>query len=354
MILLLIRQPTFTILNNMATPRPNARFYVLNQLNEDVISIFRTEHSYGIITKKSIQLYNGLNDTWQRQLLPDNVTLMDGILVQNISLFDAKTQQLYYKDNYNQLALKTWNLNNNEYNSIRCTVKSNLDAKLLLINDELHLTGGYHGVHHIYNPMTKRYSIKHANGTRVPGIINQTAIYLKLKQKIYLLGGCQAISFASVQYILSYCMKTNKWTRLLIDLPMKMYDFAVSSVCNDRYLIICGGECNIGRGSSSCPSNTIFVMDVECFVINKCKIKCPARGSMRSIAFDNEQKMGLITFGFIRNLWKNKAFKNMIYLPVYLIELVQIYAITEELHLFWGNLHWTIQIDDILNNTNFD
>ena len=118
----------------------------------------------------------------------------------------------------------------------------------------------------------------------------------------------------------------------------------VVSVRSDKYLILFG------------ESDKIYVLDVKLQKVYKCDIKCPITSGVKcAVSNTVHPKQELITFGFIRNLWKNKQFSNMRYPAVAVSKLIDLYGTGEEtIHLFSRYLHWTMDVEEILNNTHFD
>ena len=101
--------------------------------------------------------------------------------------------------------------------------------------------------------------------------------------------------------------------------------------------------------------NDIYVINVELKKLVKSEIKCPIRGRVNVAVGNDKFKQELITSGFVRTLWKNKEFSDVMrYPPVYLIKLMASYYDEEEVYLFWRYLAWRMSLNDILNNTDFD
>ena len=94
-------------------------------------------------------------------------------------------------------------------------------------------------------------------------------------------------------------------------------------------------------------------MDIKSMTFGICNIKCPTKGPIECVIVSNKYKHELSISGYIRNIWKNHAFDDMTYPPVYLIKIMESYYDLEEIHLFWKYLHWKISVEDILNNTVF-
>merc|ERR1712228_204413 len=98
-----------------------------------------------------------------------------------------------------------------------------------------------------------------------------------------------------------------------------------------------------GFGYDRGQSKEIMVFDVakEAFTISH--IQCPKRTNYRAVSVCDDKEDRLITFGFIRSLWKQRKL-NIDFPPSDLIELIASFFLRENVHLLdWEEAnsgHW--------------
>ena len=71
---------------------------------------------------------------------------------------------------------------------------------------------------------------------------------------------------------------------------------------------------------------------------------------MQAITTRDDTKDKILTYGFIRECYKIKSFKDTTKMPIYLMDYVFKWMCHETLHLFWLDEHWTIEVDKILSS----
>eukprot|EP01084_Bolivina_argentea_P264730 448535_1 len=137
------------------------------------------------------------------------------------------------------------------------------------------------------------------------------------------------------------------WTELNVEMSIKVSQFGLVKLKNERYVIQFGGE--IWFGFVDCLDD-IFIYDTRKHLFIKSKIKCPSKGKFYGIITNDSKYDEILCFGFVNYCYKGNNFKNMQSLPFYLIKLINGYFCHEELHLFQraGIGHWKINIDHIL------
>ena len=333
----------------------------IDGLDGDVCQIFHTKNSFGIILNDGIQFYNSSKRKFDPKLQMQQLKILPFQIDDNGNnvTFDAEQNLLYY---YSQNTY-SWSVINNKskqsnkiYNS---TGISNQGACGIIMNNQLHLFGGKFGIHHSYDPNSKQY--KNIEDLNVPFVSNanfhasQSFIKSSDGLKIYLFHVIYAQDPADGGVMmLKYLIGNKNWEDTSIFLPEALTGFGAVSVKNDKFIIVFAGVRDADKQERE-NMNDIFVINVESKKLVKCKIKCPTKGSVRVAVGNDKFKQELITYGFVRNLWKNKQFNdNMKFPPFYLINLIVSYDQQEEVYLFWRYFGWRMSIDDLLKNTDFD
>lgn len=87
-------------------------------------------------------------------------------------------------------------------------------------------------------------------------------------------------------------------------------------------------------------------------VFKECAINCPQSSGFHAINMNNPKNEELRCYGYIRNLWKLSAFKNILYPPFDLKQIIRSYFCEEIIYLLdvAGN-HWKINLDLIIANS---
>merc|ERR1712130_407914 len=115
------------------------------------------------------------------------------------------------------------------------------------------------------------------------------------------------------------------WNKLTVTLPKPLYG-ATSAITNDhKYVIIIGG-----RDAGDKTIDDILVLHTKNMEIKQSKI---SSGTFRAVIPSNKMNEELTVFGFVRRLWKNKDFKQLLFPPFYLIQIIAFFYNEEYLHL---------------------
>ena len=174
------------------------------------------------------------------------------------------------------------------------------------------------------------------------------AIFVCIPSKniILMLGGYDPLKNKAIDTIYSYDLKNKKWNLLPQKLPVPLAFFGYVLSDNEKYLIIMGGTMVV-----NVQTNRIWVMDVDNMQFKKCTIRCPAYDNYHAISMNDGFDADLLTFGYIRDVWKLSEFSSILYPPEGLIKLMATYCSTEFIHLIaWKGNHCKIALIDILQN----
>eukprot|EP01084_Bolivina_argentea_P034634 64122_1 len=308
----------------------------LRNMNDDIISAVQTNDSIAILCCKSIKYFNNRTKTWTDLSFNSNTdeTWSISRSCRTKTTFDYKNKRMYIyqlrkqKIHILDLELKTaitFSLPHRDIVNV-------MDDECVIANNEFHIIGD--NGHHVFNKSSVTLDIK-TKSELLKKVHYHTLVYLCSQKIIFLI---------AEDIILSYCTKTNIWSQLSIPLPNVLRLVSVVVTRDDKYIILLGGT---ARGSM-CDS--IYVLDVEKVKLFECSIKCPVSNVVQTAILNDYKMEELISFGFVRDNWKNKQYKNILFPPFYLIKLIQSYYWKDEIHLFWTMFHWKIRIDDVLNN----
>ena len=217
-------------------------------------------------------------------------------------------------------------------------------SQCIIIDDEFHIIGGYSNNKHLkWNEKDKKFDTIHTfNGA---GYFTKFSIvYLETRSQLLFMGGSHGSGKSNMDNIYIYDTKEKKWTFSEYKLPEGLYFFGCISCKGDKYVIIFGG-----RSSDRNKRNTIWIMDVDTMEFKKSKMVCPMEGLFQAVLMGSREKKELLTFGYIRCLWKTEEFVEVKELPLELVDVIASYYCTEYVHLFHekGD-HWKIQLDKIL------
>eukprot|EP01084_Bolivina_argentea_P214746 364551_1 len=148
-----------------------------------------------------------------------------------------------------------------------------------------------------------------------------------------------------------------KWTKLDIKIPGGKYEgFGCTTILNGKYVLVMGGESVYDGGGSS--SDDIYIYNVGNRTFNKSRIKCPQGGQYKAITVSDKEKDEMISFGYVRSLWKEFDINDQIFPPQYLVRIINNYYFDEFVHLFFSSLdgyrdgpgaHYKISVFDIID-----
>ncbi len=218
--------------------------------------------------------------------------------------------------------------------------------EIIFVNEQLHQIGSIESGNHFCFNNKQKYFQKISTLKKTANLMNFGNIYLPQNKILFIMGG-YVPSLTIFQYcntIWKYSTKTKHWCELKITLPVKLAGFGVVSTKNEQYIIILGGSISLGEGSDN-----IFIYDIikNKFMISK--IKCPEKAEYQAILFNNSLRDEILTYGYIKNCFKNPMFNNVQLLPTYLVKMIGVYYCLEQIHLIGRkNKHWSINIDCLL------
>lgn len=238
-------------------------------------------------------------------------------------------------------------------------------AKILLIEDQLHLIGvdeggtGNGGWYYAVMDNSAERVIKGPLPIRhTKHIIHflSKAVFLQSKRSIIAYGMAQN----GISMICEYSLASNEWiVRETSSLRPHFHGGPAIVVTSDeRYIISCGEY----EGFYHAPyHNSIVIYDVKKDTFTESDIKFPGSGDVgNAVLMANPKRDELLTFGFVKQCFRDPLFKNMQNLPKYLIQMMAKWFCFETLHLFWNrprfdadseqdrSIHWKIDVDDIL------
>ena len=106
-----------------------------------------------------------------------------------------------------------------------------------------------------------------------------------------------------------------KWVELDdIKFPKKLSFFGFVTTMDEKYVIIMGGWIK-----GKMKSKKIYVFDVNKCTLNECKIECPTGGFTSCVLMHGKFDYNLLANGYIRECYRQNAFKNLDDLSVDLI-----------------------------------
>eukprot|EP01084_Bolivina_argentea_P075426 136743_1 len=165
-------------------------------------------------------------------------------------------------------------------------------------------------------------------------------IFLKRQNQIILFDS----SWNSNDSIYRFSCDTEMWNELTVKMPTGLTLFGLVSCCNDRYILILGGN-KRGYGDSQ----DIFIYDQQIQKIFKSKAKCPTKGLYHALIINNSEK---ICYGFMNECYKEENFVISYKLPCYLVQIIICYFYHEEIYLLnkrGTGKYWKINVDYILH-----
>ena len=260
-------------------------------VTNDVVRCFQSKHSFGIICKESIQFFIPSSNSWAPIDLPEAVL--------SSNLFGGRPEEVAYNDHENLLYVAY-----RDINSYILEVSAwNLKEKKIKTWTKLK------------NRCPRLEKI--SNKLEVVNYQEERKIDLKCKEPMCL----------------------NAATKVThVQLGYKSH----VTVQKDEFIIFFGG-------------GTIQVLKVETWTLSTCSLKCPGTAVQAAVFMDQKQQ-SVITSGFFRDSWKDESLSEVVYMPDELLDLIQCYYtfdFLETIHLFYRYIHYTMEVKDILNNTNF-
>ena len=126
-----------------------------------------------------------------------------------------------------------------------------------------------------------------------------------------------------------------------IKLPARMSSFGCTSILNEQYVVLFGGDPYYDE---------IFIFSTKDEKFIKSNVKCPGKGGYRAFTINNKSKNELSVHGFVRDTWKLSEISDHLYPPQYLIMIINKYYWNEWVHVIeiYTGKHFKIDTLDIL------
>eukprot|EP01084_Bolivina_argentea_P283231 485024_1 len=317
----------------------SSKWIRLANLNDDVILTFQTTNSFGICCYKSVSYFRSMTETWDNHRTSLNLQSQYSQTL-SMKVFDGKNRRMYqYKPYYTKA--KIINIDHKTYNTFKPPeLLGNTYASGIIVDNKFRLIGGnakYNG-YYIWNESSSQFGLT-AESKLLANKTQHVLLYLHSRNILLVI---------EEKKILSYCTITNIWSKISIKLPTGLGKIKAVVTRDDKYVVMFGGNID---GLAHAYTNDIYVLDVKMMKLLKCSVKCPVSHVIHTAILNDCNAEELITFGFVRDTWKNKQYSHILFPPFYLIKLVQFYYWKDEIHLFWNSCHWKKSVDDILNNT---
>eukprot|EP01084_Bolivina_argentea_P284062 486699_1 len=295
-----------------------------------------------------IYQYNITSNKWKPWgLNPDNITNVK-ILAYN------HTHKLIYiwdiLENMQQIIIMSINYNNtNDIKLIKLMTNNDNDLIGQHINGKLHIIDKINEQHWIYDENTQSW-----NDEKLQNVSDHVIglVYVSSKQRILLVD-------PPLNLIHSYCMITNKWSDIHMELPYELRDFGVSLTTDERYIIITGGKQKMNfehiprqnyRNNFFWTQN-IYLIDLKEMKLLKSDMVIPKCTGCNSIIVNDKRKDELVVYGFIRQCWNEYDIGLDNLPPKYIVKLIGLRYCIQYLHVleyYGGQSHWRISIDDIV------
>ena len=333
-----------------------SRPYVINSCEYIILG----RKSYYASTPLELYKYNINTKTWSLILkLDKDDILLDDIYTISWTI-DIKSLIVYIIGYSN---LITINLNNNEIKRTPRSLALNCTNNPLLIDDKLHLIDNCRN-----QSLGSRHIICDENLSSLnviqefDNVITSTTsfdgfgfVHIRSKQMMLLFGGwiSRHSSYDSRKWYklslnASHDNDNHKWIELDdIKFPEPLSHFGFAVTTNEEFIIIMGGCKHPGM------SHKIYVFDVNKFELKQSKIECPVSGYTSCVFFDNKLNNDLLTYGYIRDCYKQNGFENINYLSHDLILLISEWIRNEQIygifHDHSDQEHWSIDVKDILS-----
>ena len=309
-------------------------------------------------TSKEIYKYNTIGNKWNKWLtFPEDI---DNTFVEAM-VFDANHSKLYILCSRQFIEWDVKKEKHEIFNEVPWTPLT----EGVFIKNQCHIIGGVGSLnnkHLIWNNQQKKleeHEFQEFNSLNT--LIFHRLLHLKSKNILLCLGGMSKVTQTSspqmTDTIYSFNVQCSKWTKLPQTLPSPLCRFGCILSKNDEYILIFGGEVSSTKSStSSVITDKIYVLNMKTMQFNESTIRCPETGIFRALNMNDPEKeklVNLVCFGYIRNLWKLQEFKDLMFPPFCLIQIIRNYISSEMIHLFEevNGSHWKIDIDQIISNS---
>lgn len=252
--------------------------------------------------------------------------------------------------NYGQGSIAVFELNDSDV--VKLNIISDLaigkftDSRAIIINHEFHIIGAgkwLNKKHIKYDLNAQTIKVLH----KFMDIFDLSHIgdheIVRINNKILMFGGYDGDHFLNNVY--EYSIETNKWIQLNCIMPKRMIGFGCVPILNEEYVALFGG------GDDVEVDDDIFIFSVQNKTFEQSKIKCPLAANFRAFAFNDRKKDKIITFGYMRDVWKQCKINDIFFPPEYLVKIIYGYYWNEFVHLFTNDNadHYIIDILALLD-----
>ena len=202
--------------------------------------------------------------------------------------------------------LVKFNIDTNEYKEIH--LPDNIGVgQSLLIDDDIHLIGGYKNTHSILQQNQTKSKMLSRYCDQL-GSCNNHTIYSSKTDTIYTFGGGYNYADRSISNtIYSYNIGTNKHKSIDLKMPEALAGFGSIMTKDGKFVITFGGY--NGRKKV----DDIYIFDMEKMNVRKSSIVCPKTSDYYAILMIDYTKQIMIVYGYIR--WSLKQIDRIISFP---------------------------------------
>eukprot|EP01084_Bolivina_argentea_P136681 240712_1 len=333
----------------VAVPNTDERgFKILNGINRS--------HFIVIAKNKGLYRYDFDNNSWNKYKFITELPKYFEYYVYNAmaAVLDINTKTLYILNGRGLMAYLQ--VTDNQTNSWNITKLSQFhqgsSSQCVMIKNEVHLIGGFSNNKHLkYNVELNQFNTIHVFKDFENGFSPQL---VSINNNVFIFGGEGWNK--SLDTIFHYNIEQNKWNKLNVKMPKPLSSFGCTSAINNKYVLIFGGDCTKCdfSYSASVPiqySDEIYVFSLLNKTFTKSKIACPQKGTFVAMAINDKTHDEMAVCGYIRLQWKLSNIPDHYFPPVYLLEIMHSYYLTEFVHLFdcETGKHWRMNTLDIVS-----
>ena len=311
--------------------------------NEKQNSLFLITKSQTLPEDMLLFQYSFKTNSWSKYLITPSIKGDLAYLLNKPMLIHGNKIYICCDDNPKAITILTIGDNNHNFAKLQQKQTSLdlnrdlIDAKAIMIRDQVHIIGGEGGKHLKHDPIPNSVETLHDDFW---DIFNEAEIYAygiaKLKDKIIIIGGNNGFDNVDIHH--EYDINQNKWSRIDCKLPQLMNGFGCTKILNGQFLALFGGFAikhdgnDIYEGEKG--GDDIFIYSVKKKVFKKSKIKCPNKGGYQAITFCDRKQDKTVTFGYVRSMWLECVMEDHLFPPEYLIRIMFHYYWNECIHLF--------------------
>eukprot|EP01084_Bolivina_argentea_P306202 529076_1 len=212
----------------------------------------------------------------------------------------------------------------------------------VIINHQFHvILGQNNNKHLIWNDTKQQFKQIYVFEEFIQGYSNHGLIYISSKQMLLLFGGYNHDIKSAVDYIYSYSINNNKWTKLNVCLPVPMKGFGYVLTNTEQYVIIFA-------------SSSVYVWDLYTMEIKKIQMTVNMTYNYcRAILMYDYIKDECLSYGYIRRCWQCTSFNDIQYPSNDLIQLIKLFcpSVGANIHVLSignGYYHFKFKLSDII------